>query len=107
LKNWSRINSNQFNMKNKPNPDLYLQMQRFANVTKSFIRRGDMDKARRCLRTAEEIYCKGSAEIRNALVNVYVFSVSTFLEIRHAKIEHYFPASLQAAYYQQVNTSGL
>lgn len=82
-------------------------MQRFANVTKTLIRKGNIARAKHCLNVAEELYTKGSAEIKSAVVNVYVFSVSSFLEIHNCSIGNFFPASLKSEYYKQVNTSGL
>jgi hypothetical protein len=98
---------NSFKMKKEPDPNVYKQMQRFAELTKELIRKGNISRAKNCLNKAEEIYGKGTAEIKNAIINVYVFSVSTFLEIHHCRIADFFPKSLQAAYYEQVNTSGL
>lgn len=96
-----------FNMKKEPDPNVYAQMQRFAELTKDLIRRGNIPRAMNCMRTAESIYRKGTADIRNAVVNVYVFSISAFLEIHHASIGDFLPEALQEAYYKQVNASAL
>lgn len=94
-------------MKNKSSQTQCMQMQRFANITKLLIKRGNIERARRCLNIAGEMYEQGTAELRNTIVNVYVFSVSTFLEIHHCSIANFFPKSLKAEYYKQVNASGI
>ena len=81
-------------------------MQRFADITKASIVSGNIKRAKRCLGLAERIFTLGSAEIKNAIVNVYVFSVSTFMEIHHCNIRNLFPESLQSEYKKQINTSG-
>ena len=94
-------------MKNKPDPGLYKQMHRFANITKTFIIKGNIQRAKKCLEIAETIFIKGNDEIRNAISNVYVFSVSGFMEIHHCSIRNLFPRALQNEYNKQVNTSGI
>ncbi len=94
-------------MKNKSNQSLYTQMERFAEVTKNLIMTGNIQRAKRCLQKAEEIFNKGTAEVKNAVANVYVFSVSTFMEIHHCNIRNMFPKSLQSEYQKQVNTTSV
>lgn len=84
----------------------YRQMQRFANMTKVFIIRGELHRARRCLKIAEELLSKGSLEVRCAVTNVFIYSVSSFMECHHYSIKRFFPKSLQTEYYKQVYTSG-
>jgi hypothetical protein len=78
-------------------------MQRFAEVTKLLIIQGNIGRAKKCIKAAEEIFNNGSTEIKNAVSNVYVFSVSSFMELHHCNIRNLFPASLQAEYQKQVN----
>lgn len=92
-------------MKNSINKTAYSQMQRFANITKTFIIQGNIGRAKRCLQTAEEIFNLGTAEIKNAVANVYVYSISSFMEIHYCNIKNLFPESLKAEYQKQINTS--
>lgn len=94
-------------MKNKKNKSIYKQAQRLADVTKSFIVQGNIKRAKRCMLVAENLFTNGNKEIQNAISNVFVFSVSSFLEIHHCSIRDFFPKSLQNEYYKQVNTSGI
>lgn len=91
-------------MKNNSNQNIYQQMQRFAAVTKTLIIQGNIGRAKKCLKTAEEIFNKGTAEIKNAVSNVYVFSVTSFMEIHHCNIRNLIPESLQQEYQKQVNS---
>ena len=95
-------------MKNKANSgNVYDQMQRFANITKQLIIIGNINRAKHCLQIAEDIFNSGNNEIKNVVTNVYLFSVSSFMELHHCSIKNLFPATLQKEYYKQVNTSGL
>lgn len=62
-------------MKNQPKQNIYSQMQRFANVTKTLIMQGNLKRAKKGLQIAQNLFNK---ETRNAIVNVYIFSISTF-----------------------------
>jgi hypothetical protein len=92
-------------MKNNSNKSIYSQMQRFADVTKTLIMQGNIGRAKRCLNTAEDIFNKGTAELKNAVANVYVFSVTSFMEIHHCSIKNLFPESLLSAYQKQISSS--
>lgn len=94
-------------MKNKSNQYINSQMQRFADVTKTLIMTGNIARAKRCLEKAEDIFNNGTSEIKNAMTNVYVFSVSTFMEPHHCNIRDLFPESLRSEYRKQVNASGI
>ncbi|MBX3107124.1 hypothetical protein SDC9_50770 [bioreactor metagenome] len=95
-------------VKNNQNiQNIYKQAQRFADVTKSFIISGNIRRAIRCMQVTENLFTKGNIEIQNAISNVYVFSVSSFMEIHHCSIRNFFPKNLQNEYYKQVNTSGI
>lgn len=86
---------------------IYKQAERFAEITKKSIISGNIVRAKKCLALAERLFISGSIETKNAISNVYVFSVSSFMEMRHCNISHLFPQSLKAEYIKQVNTSGV
>ena len=85
----------------------YHQAERFAEITKAAILSGNIVRAKKCLALAERLLITGSSEAKNAITNVYVFSVSTFMELRHCSISNLFPKSLKAEYIKQINTSGV
>lgn len=94
-------------MKVHEKPNIYTQAQRFADVTKALIVSGNVQRAKRCLQKAENIFNSGTSEIKNVISNVYLFSVSSFMELHRCNIKGLLPNSLQKEYYKQVNTSGL
>jgi hypothetical protein len=83
------------------------QAVQFAEITKNFIRTGHIRRAKKCLDMAELLFTTGSTETRNAIGNVYLNSVSTFLELRNATISRLFPEQLKREYIAQVNASGV
>lgn len=86
---------------------IYKQAERFAEITKTAIISGNISRAKKCLALAERLFSTGSSETRGAISNVYVFSVSTFMELRHCSIANLFPTTLRAEYLKQINTSGV
>ena len=93
-------------MKNQ-NTSIYKKAERFAEITKAAIISGNIVRAKRCLSLAEKLFITGSYETKNAISNVYVFSVSTFMELRHCSISNFFPQTLKTEYLKQINTSGV
>jgi len=79
----------------------------FAEITKNCIRLGNILRAKKCLDIAELLFSTGSNETKNAIGNVYVYSVSTFMELKHCTVSKLFPPSLKQEYISQINTSGV
>ncbi|WP_116788670.1 DUF7674 family protein [Flavobacterium psychrotrophum] len=79
----------------------------FAEITKAFIKQGNINRARKCLEIAELLFTTGSNETKNAIGNVYVFSVSTFMEIRNCRVANLFPPQLSKEYVSQINATGV
>ncbi|MBK7970669.1 MAG: hypothetical protein IPK08_18035 [Bacteroidetes bacterium] len=94
-------------MKNRANRNTYSQMQRFADVTKQLIMMGNIGRAKQCMNIAENIFRTGNSEIKNAITNVYIYSVSTFLELHKCSIRNLFPEFLKSEYQKQVRASGI
>ena len=86
---------------------IYRQAERFAEITKTAIIIGNITRAKKCLALAERLFATGSNETKNAISNVYVFSVSSFMELRQCNISNLFPKSLKAEYIKQIYTSGV
>ena len=86
---------------------IYKQAERFAEITKSAIVSGNIVRAKKCLALAERLFETGSNETKNAISNVYAFSVSSFMELRYCSISNLFPKSLKAEYIKQINASGV
>jgi hypothetical protein len=79
----------------------------FAEITKNFIRSGNIPRAKKCLDMAELLFKNGTAETRGAIASIYVNSVSTFMEIRNCTVSKLFPPLLKREYITQVNASGV
>ena len=86
---------------------IYKQAERFAEITKTAIITGNISRAKKCLALAEQLLITGSNETKIAISNVYLFSVSSFMELRHCNISNLFPKSLKAEYIKQINASGV
>lgn len=94
-------------MKREEKKNIYQQAQRFADVTKSFILSGNIHRAKRCIQVAEKLFTKGNKEVQNVIFNVFIYSVTSFMETHHCNIKSLFSKNLQREYYKQVNTIGV
>lgn len=99
-------NAKYLNMKNKA-LTVYAKAQKFADITTALIIKGNIRRAKKCLDIAELLFTTGSSETRNAIGNIYVHSVSTFMEMHHCTIAKLFPDTLHAEYVKHVNASGV
>ena len=86
---------------------IYKQAERFAEITKSAIISGNIHRAKKCLALAERLFATGSNHTKIAISNVYVYSVSSFMEVRGCSISNLFPIALKKEYLKQINTSGV
>lgn len=77
-----------------------------AEITKNSFRRGQFERARRCLKVGEELLKTGSAEMRHAVCNTYLYSVSLFLDLHHFNTSALLPERLLGEYRLQLNTTG-
>ena len=94
-------------MKDRSKLNIYRQAQHFADVTKLLLATGNIQRAKKCLEKAEDIYVNGTAEIKHIISNIYLFSVSGFMEMNHFNLKELLPANLKSNYYKQVYSSGL
>jgi hypothetical protein len=94
-------------MKAKSKPNIYRQAQHFADITKRLIASGNIHRAKKCLQIAEDIFVNGTAEVKNVITNIYLHSVSGFMEMHHCNIKGLLPGNLKNEYYKQVYASGL
>lgn len=93
-------------MKNKINT-IYKQEERFAEITNKAIISGNISRAKKLLAVAENLLETGSNETKNVISNVYVYSVSSFMELRHCSISNLFPKALRAEYIKQINATSV
>ncbi len=93
-------------MRNKIN-SIYKQAERFAEITNKAIISGNISRAKKLLAVAENLLETGSNETKNVISNVYVYSVSSFMELRHCSISNLFPKALRAEYIKQINATSV
>ena len=93
-------------MKTKINT-IYTQAERFADITKKAIISGNISRAKRCLEKAEQLLETGTNETKSVISNIYVYSVSTFMEVRHCNVSNLFPKALKAEYLKQINATSV
>ena len=93
-------------MKNKINT-IYKQAERFAEITNKAIISGNISRAKKLLAVAENLLETGSNETKNVISNVYVYSVTSFMELRHCSISNLFPKALRAEYIKQINATSV
>lgn len=82
-------------------------MHRFANVTKTCIITGNIIRAKKCLSVAETLWKNGTNAVKLAVANVFIFSLTSFMEVHHCNIKQLFPVELFSEYYNQVSNSGV
>ena len=83
---------------NKPKQKIsfYKQAQRLADSTKVLISSGNLKQAKYLMQVVEYIF-----------INVYVYSLSVFMEQKNCIINELLPKNLKSEYYKQINTLGL
>lgn len=79
------------------------QAQRFAEITKSAIISGNISRAKKFLNIAENLLENGNNEIKNAISNVYIYSVSNFMKMKNCTISNLFPKSFNDNHNKQIN----
>lgn len=89
------------------NTNLIKKMERFAEVTVNSLKLGKIVRAKRCFALAEDLFQKGNAEVKNAISNVYLSSVSHYMEINRYAMKQFLPVALHKEYVKQINTSGV
>lgn len=92
-------------MKNNNSQNVYTQMQRFANLTKTMIIQGNITRAKKCFEVAEKLLTEGSNEVRNAVINVFVYSVASFMEVHRCNIKNLFSGKIAGEYQKQLNAN--
>ena len=93
-------------MRNKINT-IYKQAERFAEITNKAIISGNISRAKKFLNIAENLFETGSNETKNVISNVYIYSISSYMELRHYSISNLFPQALRAEYIKQINATSV
>lgn len=90
--------------------NIYKAMQCFVDFTKELVTNGNPDGVKSCFNLAERMLKEGNNAVKNAVENVYVFSVSTALFLCtpiSKELTAMFNGSLKNEYTRQVVSSGI
>lgn len=82
-------------MKNGNNGGVYNKMQRMAELTVTMVLSGKLIRAKRILDAAEKIFLNGNYQCQNTVSNVYLYDVSTVLELNKYNVQVLLPISRQ------------
>ncbi|HTA81866.1 MAG TPA: hypothetical protein VK783_02965 [Bacteroidia bacterium] len=83
-------------------------LDRFADYTIDLIKKGNLAIISDCFNAAGQLHEEGSAEVKNAIENVYVFSITIFFDMAHAtskQVKELLPACLMKEYRKQATCS--
>ena len=91
--------------------NVFKSLQCFANFTRNKVVEHDFTVVKKCFSTIDNIYRKGDTAVKDAIENVYVFSLSFIMqgcnreERRH--LHSIMPMTLYTSYVNQVLKSGV
>ncbi|MGP8214907.1 MAG: hypothetical protein ACLQQ4_05025 [Bacteroidia bacterium] len=77
----------------------------FANHTIDLIKKGNISGLKSCFNAAEQILAGGSNEVKHAMENVYVYSITIFFDMATAmsrQVKELLPLQLMNEYQKQV-----
>ncbi|NRS87717.1 hypothetical protein HNQ02_000624 [Flavobacterium sp. 7E] len=81
--------------------NVFKNAERFAEVTKKALIAGNVQRAKKCIRIAEKLFVTGSTETKGIITNVYLYSIASFLNVKHCTISNLFPEVLKIEYAKQ------
>jgi hypothetical protein len=90
--------------------NVYKTIQYFADFTKQLIQNGNFKEVKHCFKIADKMLQQGNSAVKNAIENVFVFSLSSVLDMSNPicdKVKSLLTDSLRKEYQNQVNASGI
>lgn len=97
-------------MKNPKQKSVYNQFQRFADITVNAAQKGNFQRVSCCLELAGLLFRYGNFPVRNAVINVYVYSLSLILDSGNhiaRSVYELMPTDLKKVYESQLNIGGI
>ena len=85
----------------------YRRMSHLAELTKDYLIKGNLKRVNDCLAIAEHQLRTGTVEMKNAVANGFVFSVTCFMECHRTAFRLVLPELLAREYRRQINSSGI
>jgi hypothetical protein len=90
--------------------NIYKTIECFVDFTKLLISKGNLKEVKHCFNVAEKMLKNGNNTVKNAIENVYVYSLGTVVALSTLKTNHLkeiFNGSLRKEYNKQVCASGI
>jgi hypothetical protein len=90
--------------------NIYTTVKCFAEYTKQLINKGNLSEVKHCFNVAEKMLTSGNKVVKNAIENVYIFSISSILDFASPlsnKIKGMMNRRLLSEYKRQVCASGI
>ena len=90
--------------------NVYKTMECFAGFTKQLIYMGNLKEVKHCFDIAEKMLDEGNNLVKNAIENVFVYSIGTVVALSGLKtkrLKRIFNGSLRKEYNRQVSTNGI
>jgi hypothetical protein len=90
--------------------NIYVSVKCFAEFTKKLIKSGNLSEVKHCFNLAEKMLLQGNKTVKNAIENVYVFSVSSLLDLASPighKIKGMMNKALITEYKRQIYATGV
>lgn len=89
--------------------NIYKTIECFVDFTKHLISKGSLKEVKHCFNLAEKMLENGNNTVKNAIENVYVYSLGTVVALSSLKtnqLKDIFNGSLRKEYNKQVCSSG-
>ena len=91
--------------------NVFKSLQCFASFTRNKVVAHDFKVVKKCFSTIDNIYVKGDKAVKDAIENVYVFSLSFIMQgcsrEERALLHSMMPLNLYTTYVNQVLKSGI
>ena len=85
----------------------YRRMNHLAELTKQYVLKGNFKRVNDCLTIAEHQLRTGTNEMKNAVVNGFLFSYTCFIEMNRTALHIPLPELLEREYVKQINAFGV
>lgn len=94
-----------------PTLNIFKTIQCLANYTRQKVTQHDFTLVKKCFAIAEDVYMAGDRQVKNAIENIFVFSLSSILNLgsneEKRALQALIPLHLHSAYVKQVLKSGI
>ncbi len=94
-----------------PSLNVFKSLQCFANFTRDKVVAHDFKIVKKCFSIIDNIYIQGDTAVKNAIENVFVFSLSFIMlgctKQERGHLQSIMPLSLHTAYVNQILKSGI